>query len=96
MQKYLPTTGICPRQFCREWFGIAKLSPDEMAEHETQSGYRKQCVRVLVKTLGVKERTVRGWGKGLSFEKCPEPHRLALAYALQAAKAEQKKYSQVA
>ncbi|MBW4628254.1 MAG: hypothetical protein KME49_22760 [Brasilonema octagenarum HA4186-MV1] len=96
MQKKLPRIGACPRQFCRQWFGISSLPVDEIAECETESDYRRKCVKLLARVLGLKERTIRGWGSGLNFEKMPQCHRLALAYALQATEGEQKNFSNVA
>lgn len=81
----LPEKGINPREFCRIWFKIAHLSPEEIAEYETESGYRKQCVQLLSNVLGVAQCSVRRWGSGLNFSGIPEHHTLALAYALQAA-----------
>ncbi|MBP5973585.1 hypothetical protein HW132_12765 [Brasilonema sp. CT11] len=94
--KNLPTTGITPREFCRIWFGIATLSPDEIADRETETCHRKNCVKLLARTLGLAERTVRGWGKGLNFELMPKYYQLTLAYALQAAQVEKKSCSKVA
>ncbi len=81
----LPTKGTEPREFCRIWFGVSHLSPSEMADYETQSGYRRECIMLLAKVLGVAECSVRRWGDGLNFATIPEYHKLALAYALKAA-----------
>ncbi|BAY50478.1 hypothetical protein SAMD00079811_81070 (plasmid) [Scytonema sp. HK-05] len=34
-----------PRDFCRICFGIDGLPPEEIAEYESESGYRKRCVK---------------------------------------------------
>ncbi len=81
----LPTKGIEPRQFCRIWFGVNHLPPSEIADYETQSGYRRECIMLLAKVLGVAECSVRRWGDGLNFAMIPEYHKLSLAYALKAA-----------
>ncbi|SRR5579883_797836 len=81
----LPKTGVTPREFCRICFDIAHLSQEEIAEYETESGYRKKCIKLLAKVLGVAECSVRRWGSGLNFADIPEYHKLSLAYALQAA-----------
>jgi hypothetical protein len=98
MHKNLLTEAIEPRKFCRIWFGIDTLTPDEISDRETESGYRKSCVKVLSTVLGLQERTVRGWGRGLNFERTPYCHKLALGYALQAmqAKAGKKTLTKVA
>lgn len=79
--KNLPN-GIVPRKFCRICFGINELPLEEIAELETESGYRKSCVKLLARVIGVTERAVRTWGKGLNFEKMPECHKKTMAYAL--------------
>ncbi|GAX46324.1 hypothetical protein NIES4075_73450 [Tolypothrix sp. NIES-4075] len=66
------------------------LPPDEIAELETESGYRKRCVKLLAKVIGLTERAVRTWGKGLNFEKMPECHKKTLAYALAAVKSDDR------
>jgi hypothetical protein len=97
MHKNLPTEAIEPRKFCRIWFGIDTLPPDEIAERETETGYRKRCIKLISTVLGLQERTVRGWGN-LNFPRMPYCHKLALSYALQAmqAQAGQEKYQKVA
>jgi hypothetical protein len=87
MKNNLSVTEIEPRQFCRKWFGIDNLPPDEIAECETETGYRKRCVKLISKILGLQERTVRGWGN-LNFPRMPYCHKLALSYALQAMQAQ--------
>ncbi len=94
--KNLPSS-MAPRDFCRICFGIDRLPPEEIAEFETESGYRKRCVKLLARVIGVTERAVRTWGKGLNFEKMPECHKKTLAYALKALQISgQKQHSQVA
>lgn len=80
-----------PRQFCRIWFGLEGMSPDDIAEAETESGYRKNCVKLLSKVIGVDERTVRMWGVGLRFEKIPQNHKRTLGYALFALRKSQRR-----
>ena len=88
--RYLPKTGIAPREFCRICFDIASLSPIDIADYETESDYRQKCIRLLAETLGLQECTIRAWGRDLNFQKMPDYHKLTLAYALQAAQLEQK------
>jgi len=73
---------LTPRQFCQAYFGLEGLPPEEMAEAETESGYRKKCVKLLAKVLNMTERSVRYWGPGLNFEKMPEHYKASLGYAL--------------
>lgn len=63
----LPTKGTEPREFCRIWFGVSHLSPSEMADYETQSGYRRECIMLLAKVLGVAECSVGAMGRWVKF-----------------------------
>jgi len=83
--KYLPKE-IEPRQFCRIWFGLDKLSAKELDQCETETGYRANCVKVLSRVLKVSPRAVRNWGEGLEFERIPQHYKQSLGYALDAAK----------
>jgi hypothetical protein len=62
------------REFCRRWFGAT-------LEDEQERGYREKCVVLLSKVLHIRENTIQRWGKGLDFEKMPEPYEVTLAYA---------------
>lgn len=80
-----------PREFCRICFGISHLNVEDIVEYESESGYRKKCVKLLAKVTGRGERTVRSWGAGIKFEEMPECYKLTLAYALKAIQLDAKK-----
>ena len=78
--KSLPKEGLQPRQFLRHCFGIAKLTPSELLEEETDSQYRKKCITVFCAIFDIQRATVRKWGSDLNFEGMPKYCRIALAY----------------
>ncbi|MCC5619430.1 hypothetical protein LC605_31095 [Nostoc sp. CHAB 5836] len=91
--KFTRVEVLQPREFCRIFFGISHLSTEDIVEYESESGYRKKCVKLLAKVTGRGERTVRSWGAGIKFEKMPECYKLTLAYALKATQLDAKKYA---
>jgi hypothetical protein len=76
----LPGDGLEPRQFLRQCFGIANLSPELLLEEETRFQYSSTCIKLLSGLLGVTKQTVRRWGNNPSFDKMPQHTKLALAY----------------
>lgn len=79
--KFSQVQGIEAREFCRIAFGYNELPLEEIVEYETESGYRKKCVKLLAKVTGREERTVRSWGAGIKFDLMPECYKLTLGYA---------------
>lgn len=64
-----------PRQFCRLWFNATE-------EDERARGYRKQCVKLLARVIGLEEDTVERWGSGIEFPGMPAQYENTLSYAM--------------
>ncbi|PSF35963.1 hypothetical protein C7H19_14540 [Aphanothece hegewaldii CCALA 016] len=62
---------LTPREFCRKMYGLSGLPEIEILRTEMEPGYRKRCIGLLSKTLGVKRQSVLNWGAGLEFQKMP-------------------------
>nr|ADN12913.1 hypothetical protein Cyan7822_0898 [Gloeothece verrucosa PCC 7822] len=66
---------LSPREFCRKMFGLDGLPEVEILRAEMQQGYRKQCIALFVRVLGVKRQTIFNWGKGIDFNDMPPIHQ---------------------
>ncbi|NJO39729.1 MAG: hypothetical protein HC769_28865 [Cyanobacteria bacterium CRU_2_1] len=64
-----------PRQFCRLWFNATEAD-------ESTRGYRKQCVKLLARVIGLEEDTVDRWGSGIDFLGMPSQYENTLSYAM--------------
>lgn len=62
---------LTPREFCRKMYGLSGLPEIEILRTEMEPSYRKRCIGLLSKTLGVKRQSVLNWGAGLEFQKMP-------------------------
>lgn len=71
-------TELTPREFCRKMHGLADLPEVEILRAEMDIDYRKKCIELLTKVLGVKRQSVHNWGAGLDFEKMPATYRRIL------------------
>ena len=71
-------TELTPREFCRKMHGLAELPEVEILRAEIDIDYRKKCIALLTKALGVKRPSVHNWGAGLEFPKMPATYRRIL------------------
>ena len=55
-------TELTPREFCRKMHGLADLPEVEILRAEMDIDYRKKCIELLTKVLGVKRQSVHNWG----------------------------------
>lgn len=69
---------LTPREFCRKMHGLADWPEVEILRAEMHIDYRKKCIGLLSKVLGVKRQSVLNWGPGLDFEKMPATYRRIL------------------
>jgi hypothetical protein len=69
---------ITPREFCRKMHGLGDLPEVEILRAEMQLKYRKRCIGLLSRVLGVKRQTILNWGLGLDFQKMPVTHQRIL------------------
>lgn len=67
--------GMKARDFCREWFGVDP-------EQERVWGYRRRCVELLSRVIGLEQDTIERWGSGVDFDKMPSQYENTLAYAI--------------
>ena len=66
---------LTPREFCRKMNGLADLPEVEILRGEMEPGYRKRCIGLLSKALGVRRQSVLNWGSGLEFNKMPATYQ---------------------
>lgn len=64
-----------PRQFCRLWFNASE-------EDERARGYRRRCVKLLSRVIGLEEDTIDRWGSGVDFPGMPSQYENTLSYAM--------------
>jgi hypothetical protein len=69
---------LTPREFCRKMHGLADLSEVEILRAEMQPNYRKRCIGLLSRILGVKRQSILNWGPGLDFQKMPVTYQRIL------------------
>jgi hypothetical protein len=69
---------LTPREFCRKMHGLGDLPEVEILRAEMQPDYRKQCIGLLSRVLGVKRQSILNWGAGLDFHKMPVTYRRIL------------------
>ena len=69
---------LTPREFCRKMHGLADLSEVEILRAEMQPNYRKRCIGLLSRILGVKRQSILNWGPGLDFQKMPVTYQRTL------------------
>jgi hypothetical protein len=69
---------LAAREFCRKMFGLFGLPEADILAEEMQPGYRRKCIRLLCRLLGVKRQTVLNWGGGLEFIGMPQSHQRIL------------------
>ncbi|MGK7876663.1 MAG: hypothetical protein AB4426_26235 [Xenococcaceae cyanobacterium] len=66
---------LTPREFCRKMNGLSSLPEVEILRAEMEPSYRKRCIGLLSKALGVKRQSVLNWGAGLDFNKMPATYQ---------------------
>ena len=66
---------LTPREFCRKMHGLAGLPEVEILRAEMEPNYRKRCIGLLSRVLGVKRQSILNWGTGLDFQKMPLTYR---------------------
>lgn len=71
---------ITPRQFCRIYFGLDRLSEEEIQEEEKSFGYKTKCAIVLSRILGMSKATLVNirYSQGIDFEGMNYQGRLIL------------------
>ncbi|MDV3002832.1 MAG: hypothetical protein N5P05_004487 (plasmid) [Chroococcopsis gigantea SAG 12.99] len=69
---------LTAREFCRRMYGLSSLPEIEILRVEMHSEYRKRCIGLLSKALGVQRQSVSNWGGGLDFRKMPAIHYRSL------------------
>jgi hypothetical protein len=69
---------LIPREFCRKMHGLGDLPEVEILRAEMQLDYRKRCIGLLSRVLGVKRQSVFNWGAGLDFQKMPVTYQRIL------------------
>ncbi|ACK70855.1 hypothetical protein PCC7424_2435 [Gloeothece citriformis PCC 7424] len=65
---------LSAREFCRKMHGLDDLPEEDILRAEMQSNYRKHCIGLLSRALGLKLQSVYNWGEGLDFPKMPQIH----------------------
>ena len=74
----LDPPALTPREFCRKMHGLADWPEVEILRAEMKSNYRKQCIGLLSRVLGVKRQSILNWGTGLDFPKMPVTYQRIL------------------
>lgn len=69
---------LTAREFCRRMYGLDDWPEVEILRAEMQPDYRKRCIGLLSRVLGVKRQSILNWGAGLDFPKMPVTYQRIL------------------